>query len=249
MQHRKRFGRNYAYAGTVEAKQLGMRMRWGGDDQPSAPAPAQVIYPSAPSAADSMADYIAGYPALANLQMQYNPLIAANDKATNELLYPNTAGLQETIAGQAKDALAQDVPQWYQSQVADTLSAKLGRNLVYNPQAQESYGLNTQAAFKDYGDYWRNLSLSAAGRQPLAVPTQTMTQNYTPNAAMSMASNTYGTQAGMYNAGLGYNSSIYNTQMSNPPSNPWMNMAGSIAGGAVGAFTGGWGYAKGSKMG
>jgi hypothetical protein len=153
--------------------------------------------------------------------------MAALEKQINEQLYPKTAGLQETIAGQAAQGLAQDLPTWYKGKVEDTLKSQLGRNLVYNPQAQEQYGIATQQAYQDWGNYWRNLSLSAAGRQPLAASPNLMT-SYTPAANMGFAQQGYGTGA-----------NIYGTQMQNymqQSQNPWLNLAGTIGGGLTGGI-------------
>jgi hypothetical protein len=188
-----------------------------------------------------MADYVNSYPQLAELQMKYDPMLAANAKATNEQLYPETAGLQEQIAGQAKTALSQGVPDWYQANVADTLKSQMGRNLVYNPQAQEQYGVATQQANMEYGNYWRNLALSAAGRQPLATGNNQIANSYTPQNALAFNSSNYGTQAGMYNAGVQGSANVYGNNMQNYTSqsqyNPWANMAGSLIGGVSGAMT------------
>lgn len=190
----------------------------------------QPAAPTVPTASQTATDYASALPIYYEAAMKYEPQMAALEKSINEQLYPNTAGLQETIAGQAQAGLTQDMPEWYKTQVGDTLKAQLGRNLVYNPQAQEQYGVATQQAYQDYGNYWRNLALSAAGRQPLATSPNIM-QTYTPSANMNQASNTYGTQAG-----------IYGQQMQNYTSqsqyNPWMNVVGSLAGGIGGAMTG-----------
>lgn len=244
MLHRKRFGRNYAYEGTEAAKALGIRAMWGGNDTP---APVynitQPATPAAPTATQTAEDYAKALPIYYQTAMQYQPQIAALEKSTNEQLYPNTAGLQETIAGQAKEALAQDVPEWYKTNVADTLKSQMGRNLVYNPQAQEDYGIATQQANQEYGNYWRNLALSAAGRQPLAASPNLMS-TYTPVAQMANTATNYGNYSNayssMYGSAVGANANMYGNYVNNASSNPWMNMAGTIGGGLAGGFTGGW---------
>jgi hypothetical protein len=154
--------------------------------------------------------------------------MAALEKQINEQLYPQTAGLQETIAGQAAQGLSQDLPNWYKGKVEDTLKSQLGRNLVYNPQAQEQYGIATQQAYQDWGNYWRNLALSAAGRQPLAASPNLMS-SYTPQVNMGFASNNYGTAANIYGNQMRAYSEMYNQ------SPPWMNLAGSLGGAGLGA--------------
>lgn len=237
--------------GTREMKS--MNVRWGGNDQPAAPVynittPAT---PAAPTAQQTAEEYAKALPIYYQTAMEYEPQMAALQKQINEQLYPNTAGLQETIAGQASTALGQDLPSWYQEKVGENLKSQLGRNLVYNPQAQEQYGLNTQAAYKDYGDYWRNLALSAAGRQPLATSAN-LANTYTPAVQSNVAANNYGNYVGAYgsmsNAAMSANANMYGSYTNNyNTGNPWMNMGGSILGGGLGSFMGGYGYKMGSR--
>ena len=166
----------------------------GGSPSIETPTP-----PAQPTASQSMAEYVANLPQMYDVEMQYQPKFAELEKMINEQLYPNTAGLQETMAGQVADALSQAPPDWYQENVADTLKGQLGRNLVYNPQGQEQFGLATNQANKDWGDYYRNVALSAAGRQPLAAP-QSLTQSFNPGSIMGMNSATYSPYASAYSS-------------------------------------------------
>ncbi len=76
MTHYRRFNREYAYAGTKEAKQLGMRMMWGGSE-PAAPTYyAPPAAPAAPTTGQSMAEYAAAMPAVYEAQLQYQPAYA-----------------------------------------------------------------------------------------------------------------------------------------------------------------------------
>ena len=153
--------------------------------------------PAAPTAAQTAQDYATALPIYYQTALQYEPQMAALEKQINEQLYPQTAGLQETIAGQAATGLSQPLPDWYKTQVGETLKSQLGRNLVYNPQGQEQYGVATQQAYQGYGDYWRNLALSAAGRQPLAASPNIM-QTYTPAANMTNSAQNYGNYSSAY---------------------------------------------------
>jgi hypothetical protein len=238
--HRKRFSRNYAYAGTAEAKQLGIRAMWGGSDQPSQTIIQQPTPPASPTATQTANDYATALPIYYQSALQYEPQIAKMQQDIQSQLYPQTSGLQEQIAGQAAQGVSQDLPSWYKANVQDTLKSQLGRNLVYNPQAQESYGLQTQEAYKGWGDYWRNFALAAAGRQPLT-QSNNMMQSYTPNAQMQNTAQNYnaysGTYGQMYGANAGYANNQNNNALSQSQYNPWMNLAGSIAGGVGGAMT------------
>lgn len=248
MLHR-RYAREYQYAGTSEIRKLsfdgGNRRAWGGDE-PQAPTYVinQPSTPAAPTAAQTAEEYAKALPIYYETAMKYQPLMAQLEKQTNEQLYPQTAGLQEQIATQAAEGISGDLPSWYKTNVEDTLKSQLGRNLVYNPQAQEHYGLATQQAYQDYGNYWRNLALSAAGRQQLAASPNLMS-SYTPAAQMANTATNYGNYSGayssMYGSNLNYNANLYNSQASNY-SNPWANMAGSIAGGIGSGIGTGIGY-------
>lgn len=149
--------------------------------------------PAPPSATGSLNEYISNIPRMYEAEQEYGTKFGELQKQQMEQLYPQTAGLQELLAGQITQGLTEDVPQWYSSQVEDILKSQLGRNLVYNPQAQESFGLKTQEAHKGYQDYYRNLAMSAAGRQPLA-QSQALTSGFTPQSVMGMNQGNFGTQ-------------------------------------------------------
>jgi len=192
--------------------------------------------PTPPTAAQTAADYASALPTYYQTALQYEPQMAALEKQINEQLYPQTAGLQETLAAQASQGMTQPLPDWYKQNVADTLKSTFGRNLVYNPQAQEQYGLATNQAYKDWGDYYRNLGLSVGNRQPLAASPNLMS-SYTPAANMGFAQQGYGTQANVY----GTQSQNYWNQQNYSP--PWMNMLGTVGGGVGQGIGTGMGYA------
>ena len=165
----------------------------GGDkkeiQQPSPPTP--------PTATQGLEEYIRNLPQLFQAEQEFQPQFAQLQKQIQEQLFPQTSGLQEQLAGQVTEALGQDVPEWYKNQVADTLKSQLGSNLVYNPLAQERFGLQTQQAFQGYQDRFRNFGLSLAGRQPLAQP-QSLTSSFTPAGVQGQQSATFGTQANIF---------------------------------------------------
>lgn len=199
-----------------------------GSKSPSVPTA-----PTPPTQAQTAADYAAALPVYYQAALQYEPQIAQMEKNIQSQLYPTTTALQEDIANRAKAGMNAPIADWYKQNVAENLKSSLGRNLVYNPQAQEQYGLATQQAYKDWGDYYTNLGLTSTGRQALTQPSN-MLGTYTPAAGMSFAQQGYGTGA-----------NIYGTQMQNymqQSQNPWANVAGSIAGGIGSGIGMGMGY-------
>lgn len=190
----------------------------------------QPAAPTAPSTTATLSEYIANYPKLVDLEKQYSPELAVLEKSIQDQLYPNQSKLGEQLGAIASNGMNQSAPDWYQANVADTLKSSLGRNLVYNPQAQEQFGLATNQANQDWKQYYQNLGLSLSNKVPLVQGQQNAVQGYTPNSALNFAQQTFGTQAG-----------IYGQQSQNAQYNPWMNLLGSVAGGVSGATTTGLG--------
>ena len=194
--------------------------------------------PQPPTQAQTAADYAAALPVYYQAALQYEPQIAQMEQGIAQSLYPKTVGLQEELAGAAQTGMNASVPSWYQQQTRDAMKSQFGRNLVYNPQAQEQYGIGTQQAAEDWKRYYQNMGLTVSGRQPLT-QANNMMSTYTPALATQAAQQQYGTQA-----------NIYGTQSQNywqGQSNPWMNMAGSLAGGIGSGIGTGVGYYTGSK--
>ena len=208
----------------------------GGDTEVQSP---QV--PAAPSYSSTIQDYIQNYPDLFNLQQQYAPQEAALQQNINQELYPETAGLQESLAGQASQGMS-EVPAWYQANTQDMLKSQFGRNVVYNPQGQEQFGIATNQANEDWKRYYQNMALSVAGRQPLASYSNNITSQYAPSQATQYAAGNYGTSSSLY--GNMYNA---NAQMAMQP-NPWASALGSIGGMAAGGMAGGM-FGYGGKFG
>lgn len=202
-------------------------------EQPTPPAP--------PSPTASLQEYINSLPQLLQAEQQYGLPMAQTQQQINEALYPNTAGLQELFAKQVAEGATQSAPDWYTNQAEEGLKSQLGRNLVYNPRAQESYATGLESANQQWKQYYQNLGLSLAGRQPLTV-SQPLTGSYTPAAVLSANTSTYSPYASAY-------SSMYNTnaQMAQQ-GNPWANIGGAILGTGLGAVTGGWGNAFGASL-
>jgi len=191
--------------------------------------------PAAPTASASMADYVASYPQLAELQKQYAPQFAALDYGIQQQYQPQQLALGEQLAGQASEGMTQAAPDWYKQNVRDSLMSNFGRNAVYNPQGQEQFGLATSQANEDWRRYYQNMGMSISNKVPLTQNTMQTAQAYNPATVMNMASNTFGTQAGMYGTQM-------QNYMQGGPSNPWANIAGSLAGGIGSGIGTGMGY-------
>lgn len=190
--------------------------------------------PAPPTSTGSVSEYISNYPRLIEAQEQYGGRDLASQRAAQEFAYPELAGMSQDLMGQISQGMNESVPDWYASQVQDTLKSQLGRNLVYNPQAQESFGLRTQEAHKGYQDYYRNLAMSMANKQPV-FQSQSPTAGYTPQGVMGMQASTY---SPYMNAWSGQQNRQFQQSMSNQQM-PWMALqgAGNLMSG-VGSFGG-----------
>lgn len=178
-----------------------------------APAP-----PAAPSYGATMEDYVRNYPKMIamqqqyapelaqleyNLQTQFGPKYAQLQKLMNEQLYPETAGLQENLAQQARIGMNEGLPDDIRQQYVSDFNAGLGMN-VNAPIGVSDRNVALTQLNKQWGDYYRNLGLSAAGRQPLAQGQQQAFAD--PMAglqgALNYAQQGFGTQMQGYGASL-----------------------------------------------
>ena len=217
----------------------------GGSKSPTIiqpPAP-----PSAPSLGATIQDYVANYPQLVaqqqqygpelaqldyQLQQQYAPQYAALEKQINESLYPKTAGIQEQLATQASQGMNEGLPADLRQQYVSDFNAGIGMN-VNSPIGVSDRNVALTQLNKQWGDYYRNLGLSVAGRQPLAQGQQGI-QYQNPNqgldAALGFASQNFGTTMQGYDAfnrgTLAYKSAGLGTGIGAG--------AGALAGGAFG---------------
>lgn len=177
----------------------------------------QIIQPTpppAPSTAEAIQQYVASLPALYEAQMKYAPLEAQQQvslaqqyagplaqayKSAQDILYPGTSQLQEKLAAQAMSGVSAEVPGAMRDQYRSDLLAQLGSN------AQSGIGadyvsrnlINQQ---QQYQQYYQNLGLSLAGRQPLVNPaTPNYTNqlgNYSPGQGLGYTQGNYGVFAG-----------------------------------------------------
>ena len=167
--------------------------------------------PAAPSTAEGIQAYVDSLPALYQAQLNYAPKEAAQQvdlaqqyalplaqayQSAQDVLYPGTSALQEQLASAASSGMNQGAPDAVRQQYLDNYKANLGTNAGSFIGAQgTAQGLaQLDQSFKQY---YNDLALSVAGRQPLSQPQQSQ----------------YTNQLGSYTPGqaLGYQSSIYNS--------------------------------------
>jgi len=169
--------------------------------------------PAAPSVNDTMQQYVQSLPALYQAQMQYEPQMQQMNldmlqqfgtqygqaqKAVNDAMYPETSALQEQIAQKASTGMNEQMPAWAQDAYKSGVNANLGTN-VGSPMGADYASRGMMEQQKGWNDYYTNLGLSAAGRQPLAqggtTPQTNYMQQYQPAQAMNYNANTYSSYA------------------------------------------------------
>lgn len=212
----------------------------------------QVIQPTpapAPSTAEAIREYVQSLPALYEAQLKYAPLEAQQQvqlaqqyaipyaqayQQAQETLYPGTTSLQEQLAKQAQEGMTAGVPQAMQDQYRSDMMAQLGENAKAGVGA-DYVSRNMINQQQQYQQYYQNLGLSLAGRQPLvnaASPSYTnQLGNYSPGQGLSYTAGTYGTFTGA-------SQPIVTQQQTGTPN--WMlglqsgmNAAGQLGGAAI----------------
>jgi hypothetical protein len=201
--------------------------------------------PTPPTVGSNIAEYVANYPKLVQLQGQYGPQEAAQQvalaqqyagplgqayKTAQDQIYPNETALSNALTQQAQAGIQSDVPDWMKQEYLSGMRAQLGENAMSGIGADYvSRGLMQQK--QDWQNYYRNMGLSIAGRQPVysanSPQTNQITQGFTPQGVM------------------GYNQGIYGQQMNawgqqQAQGNQWMNAGAGILGSIGGGIGGGW---------
>lgn len=201
--------------------------------------------PAAPTPAETAAQYAASLPVYWENQLKYAPLEAQQQvslaqqyaaplaqayQSANEILYPGTAGLQESLAAQAQAGMTTGLTDAEKQQYQSDLGAQLGAN-AGSGIGSDYMSRQMLMQQQNRQDYYRNLALSTAGRQPLttAQPLNTLNymQNYTPTANANFVGQGYGNYSNAYSNMYGTNASMQGSQNS---------MYGNIIGGALGGF-------------
>jgi len=202
--------------------------------------------PPQPSTADAIREWVGSMPTVYETQLRYAPQQAAQQvalaqqyagqlgqayKTAQEAMYPETAALQEKMAAQASEGMQEGMPAWAREEYLSGLRANLGTN-IGSPIAADYSSRGLMQQNKEWQDYYRNLGLTLAGRQPLAQPTSPSysdyMSNFSPSSVMGYTAQNYGTTG-----------NIFGSQMSAAAQSQaaQMNMLGSLigAGGAMGA--------------
>lgn len=205
-------------------------------EQPSAPA--------APSTSQSVQDWVANLPAIFAEQQRQAPLeaqqqldlmkqfgvpLAQAGYDVQKALYPEVTALTEKLATTASQGMDSGLPDWAKQTYQDTYRAQLGDNALSGVGADYmSRGMMQQE--KDWRDYYNNLGLTIAGRQPLMQPQAPQTSNYTsqftPGSVMGYNSTNYGNYSKAY-------SSMYdtNSQFQTNQNKMWYDLGSSAAAG------------------
>ncbi len=174
----------------------------------------QIIQPTpapAPSTAEAINAYVQSLPALYEAQLKYAPMEAQQQldltrqfaipyaqayQQAQEQLYPGTSALQESLVSQAKTGMTGGVPQGMQDQYRSDLLAQLGENAKSGVGA-DYVSRNLINQQQQYQQYYQNLGLSLAGRQPLVNPTTpsftNQMGNYQPGQGLQYTAGNYGT--------------------------------------------------------
>jgi hypothetical protein len=208
--------------------------------------------PAAPTPAETAEQYEAALPIYWENQLKYAPLEAQQQvqmaqqyalplaqayKQANDVMNPETAGLQEQLAAQAGQGMTQGLSDAERQQYQSDLGAQLGANAGSGIGA-DYMSRNMLLQQQQRQDYWRNLGLSVAGRQPLttAQPVNSLNymQNYTPTANANFVGGNYGNYSQAYSSMYGANANMAASRN---------QMQGQIIGGAlggIGSAFGGW---------
>ncbi len=197
-----------------------------GSATPQTPTP-----PTPPSASASLREWINLQPEQFAAEQEFAPQYADLYKQISEELYPQTAGLQELLAGQAATGAQEQVPDWLREEYRSNIAGQLGEN--YKSGIGADYAstglLNLQ---KNWNDYYRTLGLSVSGRQPLATPSF-QTAGFTPNTVASMNTATYSPYASAYSSMYGTNANLAAVNAQKPFQ--YMQGAGNLLSG-IGSF-------------
>lgn len=191
----------------------------GGNSYEAPAAPA-----AAPSNADAIKAWIEGMPQVYNTQMEYAPKEAQQQlqllqqyglpmsqaaQNIDRALYPNTSAIQENLAGTAlQGANATQMPDWMKKQYQSDYSANLGTN-AGSGMGAEYVSRNMQNQLFGQQQYYQNMAMSLAGKQPL---TQAQSPTYTNYMSGYTPSGVGQQQQNAYNSYMPYWAS-YNNQM------------------------------------
>lgn len=200
--------------------------------------------PAAPSTADSVQAWVNSLPTVFAEQQRQAPLEAQQQlellqrygapmgqavMAAQSSMYPVTTQLQEKLATAASQGMDSGLPDWAKNSYRDTYRAQLGENALSGAGA-DYMSRGMMEAEKSWRDYYNNLGLTVAGRQPLSNPQAPQTSNYTsgftPGSVMNYNATNYGNYSNAYQ-----NMYDTNSQFQTSQNKMWYGLGGSVAGG------------------
>ena len=152
-----------------------------------------------------------------SLLQQYGLPLSQALQNIDKTLYPQTAGIQENLAGIAtQGANATQMPEWMRSQYLSDFNSQLGTN-AGSPMGADYTSRGMQQQLFGQQQYYQNMGLSLAGRQPL---TSAQSPSYTNYASTFTPQNVAQNQMQGYNSYMPYwqNYSNQQAQISMMPS-------------------------------
>ena len=161
----------------------------------AAPAPAP---PQAPTFGGSIQEFIAALPQMLQAQQEYAPQFAGLEQEINQQLFPQTAGLQESLAAQAAAGIQEPLTEDIRNEFLNTQRALTGRQST-SPIGSAGIAGNLVQFREQLRQQNQNLALSLAGRQPLASPGGGQAlQGVNTGQALGFNQGVFGTQAGIF---------------------------------------------------
>jgi len=186
--------------------------------------------PTPPSAQDEVNAWISALPQVYQTQQQYMLPLAESQQAAQEALYPQTSALQENLAGQAAQGMQSGVPSWMTDQYKSDMNAQLGAN-AGSPIGADYMSRGLMQQQQNWKQYYQNMGLSLAGRQPLAQPNLDYTSGFTPNSVMAGMNQNYGSYGNLYGNMYGANAQVAGQ-------NPFLSAIGGVTGNVLGGAAG-----------
>lgn len=227
----------------------------GSSQQAQQPTP-----PPAPTAGQSIKEFIKYQPKLFELQQEqapqeaqqqlellqeFGPQMGLAVKAGQEAVSPETTAIPEELAGIARDRYKGGLSTEERDQFLSDFSGQLGTN-IGSPIGALATSRSLMLANQQRQREGENLGLSLTGRQPLAQPQAPNVNNIsgslTPGQVLGFNQGVFGSQANIFGSQAG----MYNQQMANQQSGQNQLMSGlfglgnSALGGGIGDAMGSW---------
>ena len=206
--------------------------------------------PAAPTTQEGIDAWVKSMPQVYETQMKYAPMQAQQQVelaqqyaqpmgqamlAAQRAMYPEEYKISDLASQQALEGMQGQLPDWQKQQYQSDIRANLGTS-AGSPMGADYMSRGMMQQQQDYQNYYRNLGLSIAGKQPIAGAQQPQTTDYmsgyTPQGVMGSMQQGYGNYVGAY-------SSMYGANAQAAQNNPWASALGGIGGSMLGGMTGG----------